>query len=39
MYISIQKNKYMLERYEWAAIYKVSTSTIIKAEKEKIAEK
>ena len=35
----IQKNKYMLERYEWAAIYKVSTSTVIKAEKAKITEK
>ena len=30
----IQKNKYMLALYESAAIYKVSTSTIIKAEKE-----
>ena len=28
----IKKNKYMLSRREWATIYKVSTSTIIKAE-------
>tara|TARA_A100000172_G_C2942447_1_gene76126 strand:- start:40 stop:333 length:294 start_codon:yes stop_codon:yes gene_type:complete len=28
----IQKNKYMLSRKEWATIYKVSLSTIIKAE-------
>ena len=28
----IRKNKYMLSRHEWATIYKVSTSTIIKAE-------
>lgn len=29
----IGKNKYMLERNEWAAIYKVSIGTVIKAEK------
>lgn len=29
----IQKNKYVLARYEWAAIYNVSVSTVIKAEK------
>ena len=29
----IGKNKYMLERKEWAAIYKVSVSTVITAEK------
>ena len=28
-----EKNKYMLERKEWAAIYKVSVSTVITAEK------
>ena len=28
----IRKNKYMLSRKEWATIYKVSLSTIIKAE-------
>jgi transcriptional regulator NrdR family protein len=31
----IKKNKYMLARYEWAAIYEVSTTTIVNAEKEK----
>ena len=29
----IKKNKYMLDRYEWAAIYDVSKTTVIKAEK------
>ena len=29
----IGKNKYMLDRKEWAAIYKVSVSTVITAEK------
>ena len=28
----IKKNKYMLARYEWAAIYNVSKTTVIKAE-------
>ncbi len=29
----IQKNKYMLSNSEWAAIYKVSLATIVKAKK------
>ena len=29
----IGKNKYMLDRKEWATIYKVSVATVIKAEK------
>ena len=29
----IKKNKYMLARYEWAAIYNVSKTTVIKAER------
>ena len=28
----IKKNKYMLSRYEWATIYNVSKTTVIKAE-------
>ena len=28
----IKKNKYMLARYEWAAIYNVSKTSVIKAE-------
>ena len=35
----IKKNKYMLARYEWAAIYNVSKTTVIKAEKRTDSEK
>lgn len=34
----IKKNKYMLASYEWAAIYDVSKTTVIKAEKWTIPE-
>ena len=35
----IKKNKYMLDRNEWAAIYNVSKTTVIKAEKRTDSEK
>ena len=35
----IKKNKYMLDRNEWAAIYNVSKPTVIKAEKRTDSEK
>ena len=35
----IKKNKFMLDRNEWAAIYNVSKTTVIKAEKRIDSEK